>query len=94
MRWVDTCCIDKSSSAEFCGAMNSIVTWYSSAENCYAYLVDVCAAEVFGKAFSKSLWFTDGWVVQELLATDTIPFYNRDWNLLGTKLLYDADERF
>jgi hypothetical protein len=36
--WVDTCCIDKSSSAELQEAINSMFKWYSSAERCYAYL--------------------------------------------------------
>lgn len=39
--WVDTCCIDKSSSAELTEAINSMFAWYHDAETCYAYLVDV-----------------------------------------------------
>ncbi|KAM0703743.1 hypothetical protein Q7P35_009682 [Cladosporium inversicolor] len=40
--WVDTCCIDKSSSAELSEAINSMFNWYSRAQVCYAYLADVC----------------------------------------------------
>jgi hypothetical protein len=39
--WVDTCCINKESSAELAEAINSMYTWYAKAEVCYAYLVDV-----------------------------------------------------
>ena len=39
--WVDTCCIDKSSSAELSEAINSMYAWYGAAECCYAYLADV-----------------------------------------------------
>jgi hypothetical protein len=39
--WVDTCCIDKSSSAELSEAINSMYQWYQNAERCYAYLADV-----------------------------------------------------
>jgi hypothetical protein len=39
--WVDTCCIDKSSSAELSEAINSMFNWYASAQVCYAYLADV-----------------------------------------------------
>ena len=39
--WCDTCCIDKSSSAELSEAINSMFKWYKSAEVCYAYLFDV-----------------------------------------------------
>ena len=39
--WIDTCCIDKSSSAELSEAINSMYRYYSLAEVCYAYLPDV-----------------------------------------------------
>jgi len=39
--WVDTCCIDKSSSAELSEAINSMYTWYQQSIVCYAYLSDV-----------------------------------------------------
>ncbi|KAK1727128.1 heterokaryon incompatibility protein-domain-containing protein [Colletotrichum acutatum] len=39
--WIDTCCIDKSSSSELSEAINSMFRWYREAEICYAYLEDV-----------------------------------------------------
>ncbi|KIM68396.1 hypothetical protein SCLCIDRAFT_20314 [Scleroderma citrinum Foug A] len=39
--WVDTCCIDKRSSAELSEAINSMYRWYENAKVCYAYLHDV-----------------------------------------------------
>src|SRR5262245_22765266 len=39
--WIDTCCIDKTSSAELSEAINSMYRWYQEAEVCYAYLADV-----------------------------------------------------
>lgn len=39
--WVDTCCIDKRSSAELSEAINSMYQWYARAVRCYAYLSDV-----------------------------------------------------
>ena len=39
--WVDTCCIDKSSSSELSEAINSMFRWYRNSQNCYAYLSDV-----------------------------------------------------
>jgi len=39
--WVDTCCIDKSSSAELSEAINSMFRWYQGAAICYALLDDV-----------------------------------------------------
>ena len=38
--WVDTCCIDKSSSAELSEAINSMWSFYKTAVVCYAFLSD------------------------------------------------------
>ncbi|KAL1944706.1 hypothetical protein VTO73DRAFT_3136 [Trametes versicolor] len=39
--WIDTCCIDKGSSAELSEAINSMYKWYQMANICIAYLADV-----------------------------------------------------
>lgn len=39
--WIDTCCIDKKSSAELRKAINSMFRWYGKAEVCFAYLSNV-----------------------------------------------------
>lgn len=39
--WVDTCCIDKTSSAELTEAINSMFAWYRDAAICIAYLSDL-----------------------------------------------------
>ena len=39
--WVDTCCIDKRSSAELSEAINSMYWWYANAKICYTYLHDI-----------------------------------------------------
>jgi hypothetical protein len=69
--WIDTCCIDKNSSAELSEAINSMYTWYKAAKRCYAYLADVSAnVDVREKdsEFAKSKWFEKGWTLQELIA--------------------------
>lgn len=43
--WIDTCCIDKTSSAELSEAINSMYRWYQDAGVCYAYLIDVWIGE-------------------------------------------------
>jgi len=46
--WVDTCCIDKSSSAELSEAINNMFRWYGLAEICIVYLSDVyCPVEKY-----------------------------------------------
>ena len=39
--WIDTCCIDKDSSAELTEAINSMFQWYQKAQVCYVFLRDV-----------------------------------------------------
>jgi hypothetical protein len=82
--WIDTCCIDKSSSAELTEAINSMFQWYRDSDACYAYLSDVSEAE-FEETFPRSRWFSRGWTLQELLAPDHVVFFDRDWHDLGTK---------
>ena len=39
--WIDTCCIDKSSSAELTEAINSMYRWYQRSRTCFVYLSDL-----------------------------------------------------
>ncbi|TVY14033.1 Vegetative incompatibility protein HET-E-1 [Lachnellula arida] len=79
---VDTCCIDKSSSAELSESINSMYRWYQGAAACYAYLFDVQNDRA---SFSISAWFTRGWTLQELVAPARVEFYSSTWDNLGTK---------
>jgi len=82
--WIDTCCIDKSSSAELSEAINSMYAWYSRAEVCYTFLADVDPCAI-GEEIGESRWFTRGWTLQELLAPVSVEFYGKDWTFLGNK---------
>jgi hypothetical protein len=89
--WIDTCCIDKRSSAELSEAINSMFDWYGRAAVCYAYLADVHDTMDLGVpestlAFRESKWWTRGWTLQELLAPRLVLFYNASWTRLGKKL--------
>jgi hypothetical protein len=80
--WIDTCCIDKTSSAELSEAINSMFHWYAAARVCYVYLQDVPPGlDPFDRnsAFQTSRWFTRGWTLQELIAPGQIEFYASDW---------------
>src|SRR3984885_3787830 len=79
--WIDTCCIDKTSSAELSEAINSMYRWYQEAEVCYAYLADV----VPNAKSLESRWFTRGWTLQELIAPSNVIFLNEQWQEIGTK---------
>lgn len=39
--WIDTCCIDKTSSSELTEAINSMFRWYEKFLRCFVYLSDV-----------------------------------------------------
>lgn len=82
--WIDTCCIDKTSSADLSEAINSMYRWYENAQVCYVYMADVEANNEH-LPFHSSRWFFRGWTLQELLAPWTVVFYDTNWNDIGTK---------
>ncbi|KIW88432.1 uncharacterized protein Z519_11001 [Cladophialophora bantiana CBS 173.52] len=95
--WVDTCCIDKSSSAELQEAITSMFRWYRDAVKCYVYLSDVTVCKrnsdqterPWEPAFRKSRWFRRGWTLQELLAPRSVEFFSREEELLGDKKMLE-----
>src|ERR1700753_1646633 len=44
--WIDTCCIDKTSSSELSEAINSMFGWYQRAQVCFVYLQDFCISDI------------------------------------------------
>jgi hypothetical protein len=94
--WIDTCCINKDSSAELQEAINSMFQWYQHAGACFAYLSDVCVTRHGGsspnsrgepewiRSFKESLWFTRGWTLQELLAPRELSFFDQNWTRCGS----------
>jgi hypothetical protein len=86
--WVDTCAIDKSSSAELSEAINSMFRWYRRAHACYAYLTDILSPDLTGHGafeFKHAKWFTRGWTLQELIAPNTVLFFNIQGKEIGTR---------
>ena len=90
--WIDTCCINKESSAELSEAINSMFRWYENSDRCYAFLHDVDDTifptergeeRVGFRAPSK--WFTRGWTLQELIAPRNVQFFNQNWTVIGDK---------
>lgn len=93
--WIDTCCIDKSSSSELQESINSMFRWYREAKRCYVYLSDVSennqdehdhlARSTWKSEFRKSKWFTRGWTLQELIAPSSVEFFSSEGTLLCDK---------
>ena len=85
--WIDTCCIDKSSSAELSEAINSMFAWYRDSKVCYVFLSDVdeTVEDISepNSSFRGSRWFTRGWTLQELLAPRRIIFFSSSWQVIG-----------
>lgn len=81
LAWVDTCCIDKRSSAELSEAINSMYQWYRSARECYVWLEDCHADDPV--SLGRCQWFSRGWTLQELLAPSYVVFFSLDWTLIG-----------
>ncbi|KAL1793766.1 hypothetical protein ACET3X_008748 [Alternaria dauci] len=92
--WIDTCCIDKSSSAELQEAIGCMFRWYRDSAACYAYLGDVSEdsfhdvqeyKHYYSREFEESKWFTRGWTLQELIAPKCVKFYTREGNFIERK---------
>ena len=88
--WIDSCCIDKSSSEEVSRSINSMLQWYQQARICYTYLSDVHDSKEKINTFhtasgSTSEWFTRGWTLQELLAPRRMRFFDSEWNMIGDR---------
>jgi hypothetical protein len=88
--WVDTCCVDKSSSAELTEAINSMFAWYAGADVCYALLSDLDPLDTVDGPertpnFAACRWFTRGWTLQELIAPKVVEFYDSEWTQRDTK---------
>jgi hypothetical protein len=91
--WVDTCCIDKSSSTDLTEAINSMFCWYQKAAKCYVYLSDVSLVIPQGydtprtnsSIFEQSRWFRRGWTLQELLAPSSVAFFDKNCQRIGDK---------
>lgn len=78
--WSDTCCIDKTCSGELQESLNTMFLWYRQSASTIVYLSDVHEASL--DLLEKSVWFTRGWTLQELLAPRFLQFYTSDWSLL------------
>jgi hypothetical protein len=101
--WIDTCCIDRSSSAELQEAITTMFVWYQNAEKCYVYMTDVLASPeeavqqacspTWKQEFHRSRWFTRGWTLQELLAPSYVQFFSVQGTQLGDKKSLEEDIR-
>jgi len=88
--WIDTLCIEKSSSAELSEAINSMFDWYALSGVCLAYISDykddgLKAGTSDASKFLSSRWFTRGWTLQELIAPANLVFYDKDWFPIGDR---------
>ena len=89
--WVDTCCIDKRSSAELSEAINSMYRWYENSEVCYVYLHDISGLSItndnrlYPDLNGWPEWFSRGWTLQEMIAPRNVRFFNNSWQAIGDK---------
>jgi hypothetical protein len=98
--WIDTCCIDKTSSAELSEAINSMFRWYKEAQVCYVHLADfepvpditpeAVRRSIINKRLASCRWFTRGWTLQELIAPHQMEFFDKEWNFIGGKRTLEA----
>ena len=87
--WIDSICIDKRNAGERDRAIRSMWRFYGDAACCIVWLQDVEWSKNnkprVDQAFENARWFSRGWTLQELIAPKIVYFFNRSWDLLGTK---------
>ncbi|THU92036.1 hypothetical protein K435DRAFT_862855, partial [Dendrothele bispora CBS 962.96] len=87
--WIDSCCIDRSSSTELSESINSMYRLYEDAGVCYVYLSDASSEEDprnSDSRFRESKWFMRGWTLQELIAPSaSVVFLDCSWKKIGTR---------
>ena len=91
--WVDTCCINKESSAELSEAINWMFRCYAQSCVCYVHLEDIRLSHEWDvaarstpqivQALQDSRWFTRGWTLQELIAPARHIIFDREWSVIG-----------
>ncbi|KAH9479030.1 Vegetative incompatibility protein HET-E-1 [Psilocybe cubensis] len=89
--WIDTCCIDKTSSAELDESIRSMFKWYLQSSMCIIHLGRSACGSGAGKKdepddWTSDPWFTRGWTLQELLAPKAVKFYDANWERLTDDL--------
>ena len=83
--WIDTCCLDNTSSAELTEAINSMFGWYQNAVECYVYLYDVTWVETLDQSASTSLSsISEPRVLGSPASRQS--FRNSDWHTRGWAL--------
>ncbi|KAL9049426.1 MAG: hypothetical protein Q9206_005531 [Seirophora lacunosa] len=93
--WIDTCCIDKRSSAELSESINAmykcthLAPYFDPPYEVDFNSVDKDFADMFDLDFAdrlrRSSWFKRGWTLQELLAPSMfdVYFFDKQWVQIG-----------
>lgn len=79
--WVDTCCIDKSSSAELSEAINSMYQYYRNATVCYVYLADVAGGHYTAFSRLETVTTTKEYLEYTHQALEGSRWFTRGWTL-------------
>lgn len=85
--WIDSLCIDRTSTADLDDAVNGSRRRLRNSTICIAYLHDLPAEAPLD---NDSLWgrcryWKRAWTLQELILSPRVEFYDREWNHRGTK---------
>lgn len=83
--WIDTICIDKTNNTELSEAIKRMFEWYRASKVCLAYLIDVSGLNSGPEGLSSSRWFTRGWTLQELIAPQSMLFFDGRWKQIGSR---------
>ncbi|KAL8788186.1 MAG: hypothetical protein Q9213_001825 [Squamulea squamosa] len=81
--WIDTCCIDKRSSAELSESINAMYKWYARSAECYVHLSDFALSvqeRQFRLQYGKDAWFSYIWPTVSTKFRES-SWFTRGWTL-------------
>ena len=88
--WIDTVCINRSSTTELTEAVNSSFRWFRDSNTCIVYLDDLTYEPTANEqdleiALRRCRWMRRCWTLQELIAPPRVKFYDSEWRFIGSK---------
>ena len=83
--WLDTLCIDKTSSTELNENINSMFNIYRMASAVHVHLCNIYINKEI-KNILKDDWFTRVWTLQEYIANEKLLFYDNESNIICNKI--------
>ncbi|KAH9238567.1 hypothetical protein K456DRAFT_1178758 [Colletotrichum gloeosporioides 23] len=85
--WIDSLCIDKTSSAEISETIVSLSSYLENSDYCFAYLADFTASSVSPNvpSLSRCKYWTRSWTLQQMVVPSRVLFFDSQFQCIGDR---------